>query len=471
MTPDSDRDMDRLLGAVLPGTLAPASAECLDAERLAAWSEGALDSEAARSVETHLAGCARCQALAAVFARTEPAPAASVSPGVVIPMRRRWSMGWIAPLAAAAAAATLWIVWPGRQIGPASESTIATAPASPGTPAPTQTMARAEENKQKAAETGPPAAGFAEPKNQARTQAPADADASRLDQLKKDATARRDRDAAVNPTAAPAEAPKAAGALAAPATSTGAPPPAPAAPPPPPAAPASTAQTPAARPAQAAPPFAQTGQAGAARPASPPLGAMNEAVSVARRELQARDSAAAAKLEATVPPVIEIVTVQAQVLDAISEVNTRQVAGGVAGRGGGGGGRGGGARAAPPAPPPAAAPAVAPRWRILEGTRVERSTDNGATWLPLGIDLPARLTGGASPAPSVCWLIGERGLVLLSTNGLNFERITFPAAVNLTGIRATSAESAAIATTDGRTFITSDGGRSWRLQGFPAGSF
>jgi len=461
MTPESDRDMDRLLGAVLPGTLAPASAECLDAERLAGWSEGALDSEEARSVETHLAGCARCQALAAVFARTEPAPAASVSPGVVIPMRRRWSMGWIAPLAAAAAALTLWIVWPGRE----STSSITSAPP---VAAPSQTMARAEENKQKAAETEPPAAGFAEPKNQARTQAPADADASRLDQLKKDATARRERDVAVNPAAAPAEAPKSA----APAISTVAPPPAPATPPPPPAAPASAAQTPAARPAQAAPPFAQSGQAAATRPAPPPPGATNEAVSVARPELQMRDSAAAAKLEATVPPVIEIVTVQAQVLDAISEVNTRQVAGGVAaGRGGGGGGRGGGARAVPPAPPPAAAPAAAPRWRILDGTRVERSTDNGATWLPLGIDLPARLTGGASPAPSVCWLIGERGLVLLSTNGLNFERITFPAAVNLTGIRATSAEAAAIATTDGRTFITSDGGRSWRLQGFPAGSF
>ena len=361
MTPDSDRDMDRLLGAVLPGTLAPASAECLDAERLAAWSEGALDAEEARAVETHLAGCARCQALAAVFARTEPAPAVSATPGVVIPMRRRWPMGWIAPLAAAAAAVTLWIVWPGRE----SPTSIATAP----TTAPAQTMARVED-KQKAQEGASPAPStFAENKDQRAVQPPADADAQRIDKLQENAAAaKRDQAArAAEPSAAPKTiAPRSTSIVA------GAPPPPSPAPPPPPAA------TPA-----APPPLAQTGQvAGGVRPAAPPTPTVtgaNESVSV-RAEPQGQAMAqAAAKLEATVPPVIEIVTAPPMQVDAISEaVLTRQAGNaggggaGRAGRGGGGGGRGGGAQAVPPPPPPVAQSVVAPRWRILEGTRVER---------------------------------------------------------------------------------------------------
>src|SRR4029078_4505803 len=87
-----------LLRETLRGRMTPdPAAGCLDSEALAAWSGGALDARARGAVERHPADCARCQALLAAMARTEPQPAPS-----------RWwrpsTFGWLAPLAAAAAA-------------------------------------------------------------------------------------------------------------------------------------------------------------------------------------------------------------------------------------------------------------------------------------------------------------------------------------------------------------------------------
>src|SRR4030095_13587022 len=106
--PTPDQSIDHLLKTTLRADTAQASAECLDGESLAAWSEGTLSSETSQQVEVHLADCARCQALVATFVRTEP-----VSPAVV-PFWRHWSVGWGVPLAAAASL-VLWISrTPGR---------------------------------------------------------------------------------------------------------------------------------------------------------------------------------------------------------------------------------------------------------------------------------------------------------------------------------------------------------------------
>ena len=43
---------------------------CIDAETLAAWSDGALSVGEAAEVELHLSNCARCQAVLAAFVRT-----------------------------------------------------------------------------------------------------------------------------------------------------------------------------------------------------------------------------------------------------------------------------------------------------------------------------------------------------------------------------------------------------------------
>jgi hypothetical protein len=101
------------------------------------------------------------------------------------------------------------------------------------------------------------------------------------------------------------------------------------------------------------------------------------------------------------------------------------------------------------------------RWRV-RGRVVERSTDAGTTWSPAPTGLDVQLTGGSAPADAVCWLIGQRGVVLLSTDGLTWRRVPFPEATDLSAIQASDARNATVATADGRTFTTTDGGQTWR---------
>jgi photosystem II stability/assembly factor-like uncharacterized protein len=103
----------------------------------------------------------------------------------------------------------------------------------------------------------------------------------------------------------------------------------------------------------------------------------------------------------------------------------------------------------------------ASRWRILQGGQVQRSADGGATWQTQTTGVSDTLSGGSSPSPSVCWLVGPRGIVLRTTDGRSWTRIPFPEAVSLASIRATNDQTATVTTADGRQFVTEDGGRTW----------
>ena len=103
----------------------------------------------------------------------------------------------------------------------------------------------------------------------------------------------------------------------------------------------------------------------------------------------------------------------------------------------------------------------ASRWRILQGGQVQRSADGGATWQTQTTGVSDTLSGGWSPSPSVCWLVGPRGIVLRTTDGRGWTRIPFPEAVPLTSIRATDDQTATVTAEDGRQFVTENGGRTW----------
>jgi hypothetical protein len=93
---------------------------CVDAETLAAWQDGGLDPVQMSSVETHVSSCAHCQAMLAAFARGTPGTPGT--PGTLGTLGTyRW---WLAPIAAGAAAVTIWMVVPDQQ-------EIATRPAQP----------------------------------------------------------------------------------------------------------------------------------------------------------------------------------------------------------------------------------------------------------------------------------------------------------------------------------------------------
>lgn len=101
------------------------------------------------------------------------------------------------------------------------------------------------------------------------------------------------------------------------------------------------------------------------------------------------------------------------------------------------------------------------RWRIIEGQQVERSTDAGAQWTTATINSPDRLTAGAAPSGTICWIVGARGAVYLTTDGTRFVRLPFTEMIDLTSVFATDALSATVSSADGRSWRTTDQGRTW----------
>ena len=149
---------------------------------LAAWSEGTLPSSDARQVESHLADCATCQEMLAVFVRTEPPPAASSGLGAVLSgfssvvsrfltavasakavSRTRWQ--WAVPMAAAGTVAAIWVAIPEEertaQLNPTAAPTIS-APAAPPADAVSVDAAAPTRAKQRAARGDVPAGSLAD---------------------------------------------------------------------------------------------------------------------------------------------------------------------------------------------------------------------------------------------------------------------------------------------------------------------
>jgi len=148
-------------------------------------------------------------------------------------------------------------------------------------------------------------------------------------------------------------------------------------------------------------------------------------------------------------------------------------------------------RAAPPAAPAAASsdaraeladafvtnivtPDPQRLWRVIRG-RIQRSTDRGQTWQPQQTAADSLLRVGAAPTPSICWVVGQHGAVVLSTDGASWRRLAFPdPAVDLVAVQAFDDKSAIVTAADGRRFRTIDAGATWTLQPpqeFPAAPF
>jgi photosystem II stability/assembly factor-like uncharacterized protein len=93
---------------------------------------------------------------------------------------------------------------------------------------------------------------------------------------------------------------------------------------------------------------------------------------------------------------------------------------------------------------------------------VQRSLDAGATFsTEYTADSAVLLTAGAAPSVNVCWLVGRSGVVVLTTDGRVWQRLTFPEQADLTAVTAIDARTATVTTADGRRFGTADGGRTW----------
>ncbi len=113
--------------------------------------------------------------------------------------------------------------------------------------------------------------------------------------------------------------------------------------------------------------------------------------------------------------------------------------------------------------PSSTSPDGSSTWRIRRETGIEWSRDAGRTWIPQNPRVVVQLLALDAVDATTCWIVGRSGMVLRTVDGDRWDRLVFPEAVDLAGIRAESAMSATVTATDGRVYRTTDGGRSWSL--------
>lgn len=102
-----------------------------------------------------------------------------------------------------------------------------------------------------------------------------------------------------------------------------------------------------------------------------------------------------------------------------------------------------------------------PRILWMIAGAVEKSEDGGATWKLKYPATGARIIAGSAPSVKICWLVGENGTILRTTNGAHWKTINPPAQTDFMRVEATDALTATVTALDGRRFSTSDGGKSW----------
>jgi hypothetical protein len=433
--PDRDKAVARLLRtAEGVGEVGP---PCPEASELAAWADAELGADLTTKIDAHIATCARCQSIVAVFVQAPGVPAA------VLPFWRRPAVLLPALAIGAAAAAVLAIaVWstPGRT-GVSGTPVRTVAEATPGPVSPRPMVPPAALPSQP---VGPPPQPpvSSPPSGDAKTSAPTPGSRQAAGTATPPA-----------PFGAPAAAPPTSKAQTEVATRAQAtpPPPAPTFPPPvvtlPPPPPPNSMNL----DSVTKPPAAPTGRVATTNASSGTVVAESPLVDTSK--------------------VIAVLSApQAQVPDPYAAFLAPSVARapsalGAAslglGRGGGGGRRAG-------AVPVAATPSVATaRWRIAT-RRLEHSSNGGATWSDVTIEPTVTLTGGAAPSPDVCWLIGRGGIVLVTGDAEHFTRLDVPDPVDLVSIQVEPTK-VTVTAADGTTFVTTDGGRTWirsSLQGF-----
>src|SRR5262245_2583062 len=318
--------------------------------------------------EIHAADCARCQALMAAMARTEP-------PGIERAWFRRAPFSWLMPLAAATAAIVIGVslAMPERR---------GTAPAAF---APTESARTASAPVASAPRAAAPPEASAPTASAPTASAPA-------------ASARRESARAASAPTASASAPKA-------------------------SSPTTASALPDSR--------------GAADPARQQAA---DGLSAAKAEARAQAAPSAAPV-AQERGLIPLGATASRFDRTRDEVQQRSLT----------------------VPVLIASPGRESQWRIVSGG-VERTTDRGATWQAQALGVGVTVRAGAAPAARVCWLAGAGGLVMLTTDGVSWRRITFPEPVDLIAVEATDASRATVTTADGRRFLTENGGASWTVR-------
>jgi putative zinc finger protein len=410
---DKDEALDRLLQRTSRARVGSRSAgACLEPETLAAWMDGTLTAPEREAAEAHAADCDRCLSVLAAVARTSPPPSVAEGP--------RWfSVRWVLPLATAAVAITAWVLVPSSP-GPSPAPPSAARVQAPVVQEPRSAPPAASEG-----DTAKPAERAAEqPATAARADAPARPQAEetqkRLTQEPAPTAARDQAAAAAKPAAVE---------------------------PPPSVAKESKDQLTdslSSRQRFEAPADARMGATQGGAPPAPAAPAPSAAPALPQAESPSgRPSEVARSSPTQGPPIPRAAANSGR---SAMRITTRPVV-------------------------DIQSPDGNVRWRI-DGPTVSRTSNGGTTWSEQFTGNATPLIGGSSPAPTVCWVVGTRGVVLLSIDGQTWRRLEFPdPAADLVRVIATDANSATVTAADGRVFRTANGGRAWTPQEKPPAPF
>src|SRR5215472_14996421 len=74
----------------------------------------------------------------------------------------------------------------------------------------------------------------------------------------------------------------------------------------------------------------------------------------------------------------------------------------------------------------------------------------------------SRTTAGSAPAPNVCWVVGAKGTIYRTSDGVTWKRVHAPSPADFTALSATDASSATLTAAGGKKFSTANNGKSWQ---------
>ncbi len=513
--PERDKVFSKLLARSLRQSLELGGADCPGSDILAAYSEHSLSNSETSHWQRHFSNCSRCQQVLAALAlsggepavaegtkiaaeevmdrrvaaapacavvakaaapsvppylekaaaATGPAPQVDQPQKIAMPPRRYLNWRWLVPSVAAAAALALWIA-----VHPARHSSIEIARQIEPSPIAAQPLAQAQKQAtleaQRFAAGGPPKTPIKTPSpSEAATRPakarPAAGDEANQGARKEKAGARvgefyRDRQSVSARVAGGRESAKAADAQAeAPAIAAAAVPSATRVEPSRAIAggkdkagqePAAQAQRsdqmaalqPAAPPIQAVVVTQESVKTEQDKPAKTQLGQTTlDAASSARSESKAKESSEIVSDLRTVPTT-EVFRKQSVAVKGVNALALR------------------GMEALIASPSPSAL------WRVGPGGMIERSRDAGRTWQIQVSNVAANLVAGEAPSDTLCWVVGQAGTILRTTDGEHWEKISSPIPADWAAVKARDAMNATIIAASGQRFVTADGGRTWR---------
>ncbi len=421
-----DRAIDRLIAGALQPSAAPAAAgisACPDAELMAAYADQGLSDSDRIKLEGHFADCERCQqALSMLGAALEapagaaesamPAPVAAPVAERPAPSVQRW-LWWLSPAFGAAAAALLWMV-----LRPAAPQPVQTAANFPAT----------NEQETRALNAPLPSTLLPQP---AESPMAAGRDAMVVDRLAK--AEPESKEAAVTTTrqgeSGQVTLPSAMGAVTA-ATA--------------PSARSDMAASTATTAAAAQTMVGQVSQADQL-PSAPIAPAQNQVATPSPPPVRDEANQQQAPVQSRATAAFGAVgspQVSTQRLETAAETLAQLSVYTFAPPGGG---------------------AI---WRLGLGGGIQRSTDQGKTWVTQSSGVTADLIAGSAASKDVAWVVGRNGVILRTTDGERWERIMGPAGVTSewAAVAAHDDMTATVVADDLRRYSTQDGGRTWTLQ-------